>query len=138
MNSENLIPQSMRTQRERKEISRKGAIRSNEVQRKNKEDKRKNQRLVDILRNILSSKVTSKGIKSKLKEFGIDGDDYFTAMCVFAIIKALKRGDFNVILKLIELIDRKQDEDNSDTQDQSFNNLIEAIKHVRKTKPKTK
>ena len=108
------------------------------MQRKNKEEKQKKQKLFDTLINILSSKVTSKGIKNKLKEFGIDGDDYFTAMCVFAIIKALKRGDFNVILKLIELIDRKQDEDNSDAQDQSFNNLIEAIKHVRKTKPKTK
>ena len=125
MNSENLVPISSRSAREIKQMG-------------NKEDKRKNQRLVDILRNIISSKVTSKGIKNKLKEFGIDGDDYFTAMCVFAIIKALERGDFNVILKLIELIDRKQDEDNSDTQDQSFNNLIEAIKNVRKTKPKTK
>ena len=138
MNSENLVPISSRTAREIKQMGKKGAIRSIEVQRKNKEDKQKNQRLVDILRNILSSKVTSKGIKNKLKEFGIDGDDYFTAMCVFAIIKALKRGDFNVILKLIELIHRKQDEENSDDQDQSFNNLIEAIKYVRKTKPKTK
>ncbi len=41
-----------------------------------------------------------------------------------------------MIIKLIELIDRKQDEDNSDDQDQSFKNLIEAIKHVRKLNPK--
>ncbi len=77
----------MRMQRKRKEISRKGAIRSNEVQRKNKEEKQKNQKLVDILRNITCSKVTSKGTEKKLKEFGIDGDDYFTAMCVSLLSK---------------------------------------------------
>ena len=67
MNSENLVPISSRTAREIKQMGKKGAIRSNEVQRKNKENKRKNQRLVDILRNILSSKVTSKGTKKNSK-----------------------------------------------------------------------
>lgn len=138
MNNNNLVPISSREAREIKQMGKKGGKISVMSRRKKKEEIHQSKKLVDTLINILSSKVTSKGIKNKLKEFGIDGDDYFTAMCVFAIIKALKRGDFNVILKLIELIDRKQDEDNSDTQDQSFNNLIEAIKNVRKTKPKTK
>ena len=69
MNSENLIPFTERTPREHSKLSKRGAIRSNEVQRKNKEEKQKKQKLFDTLINILSSKVTSKGIKNKLKEF---------------------------------------------------------------------
>ena len=85
MNSENLVPISSRTARKIKQMGKKGAIRSNEVQRKNKEDKRKNRRLVDILRNIISSKVTSKSIKNKLKELEIGGDNYLviSAICTF-------------------------------------------------------
>ena len=38
MNEKNLIPQNLRPLRERKEIARKGAIKSNEVQKKKKEE----------------------------------------------------------------------------------------------------
>ena len=50
MNEKNLIPQNLRPLRERKEIARKGAIKSNEVQKKKKEEAKQNEKLVDILK----------------------------------------------------------------------------------------
>ncbi len=73
------------------------------MQRKNKEDKRKNQRLVDILRNIISSKVTSKSIKNKLKELEIGGDNYFviSTICTFCLFVIKKNYEFRTITEVI-------------------------------------
>ena len=137
MNDENLIPQNRRTQRERKEISRKGAIKSNEVQKKKKVEAKQKKSYIEILKGVLETPVKSKKIKEKMKELGIEGEDYFTAMCAFSTVKNLKQGNFNTVAKIIELMGNF-DSAESREEDKSFNNLIEAIKNVRETKSKTK
>ena len=72
-----------------------------------------------------------------MKELGIEGDNYFTAMCAFSTVKNLQQGNFNTVAKIIELMSSFGNSADSE-EDKSFNNLIEAIKNVRKTKPKTK
>ena len=63
MNEKNLIPQNLRPLRERKEIARKGAIKSNEVQKKKKEEAKQNEKLVDILKKVIFSEVKSEVVK---------------------------------------------------------------------------
>ena len=47
----------------------------------------------------------------------------------------MQKGDFNVFFKMIELID-KSNLNSSQTEDsESFNNLIGAIKNIRKIEP---
>ena len=132
MNEKNLIPQNLRPLRERKEIARKGAIKSNEVQKKKKEEAKQNEKLVDILKKVIFSEVKSEVVKKKIKELGIEGSNYFTALCAVSTTKAMQKGDFNVIFKMIELIDKSNLNSFQTEESESFNNLIGAIKNVRK------
>ena len=50
MNEKNLIPFTKRTPREHSKLSKMGAKRSNEVQKKKKEEAKQNEKLVDILK----------------------------------------------------------------------------------------
>ena len=138
MNEKNLIPQNLRPLRERKEIARKGAIKSNEVQKKKKEEAKQNEKLVDILKKVIFSEVKSEVVKKKIKELGIEGSNYFTALCAVSTTKAMQKGDFNVIFKMIELIDKSNLNSFQTEESESFNNLIGAIKNVRKIKPEAK
>ena len=135
MNEKNLIPQNLRPLRERKEIARKGAIKSNEVQKKKKEEAKQNEKLVDILKKVIFSEVKSEVVKKKIKELGIEGSNYFTALCAVSTTKAMQKGDFNVIFKMIELIDKSNLNSFQTEESESFNNLIGAIKNVRKIEP---
>lgn len=137
MNEKNLIPQNLRPLRERKEIARKGAIKSNEVQKKKKEEAKQNEKLVDILKKVIFSEVKSEVVKKKIKELGIEGSNYFTALCAVSTTKAMQKGDFNVIFKMIELIDKSNLNSFQTEESESFNNLIGAIKNVRKIEPET-
>ena len=137
MNEKNLIPQNLRPLRERKEIARKGAIKSNEVQKKKKEEAKQNEKLVDILKKVIFSEVKSEVVKKKIKELGIEGSNYFTALCAVSTTKAMQKGDFNVIFKMIELIDKSNLNSSQTEENESFNNLIGAIKNVRKIEPET-
>ena len=132
MNEKNLIPQNLRPLRERKEIARKGAIKSNEIQKKKKEEAKQNEKLVDILKKVIFSEVKSEVVKKKIKELGIEGSNYFTALCAVSTTKAMQKGDFNVIFKMIELIDKSNLNSFQTEESESFNNLIGAIKNVRK------
>ncbi len=135
MNEKNLIPQNLRPLRERKEIARKGAIKSNEVQKKKKEEAKQNEKLVDILKKVIFSEVKSEVVKKKIKELGIKGSNYFTALCAVSTTKAMQKGDFNVIFKMIELIDKSNLNSFQTEESESFNNLIGAIKNVKKIEP---
>ena len=135
MNEKNLIPQNLRPLRERKEIARKGAIKSNEVQKKKKEEAKQNEKLVDILKKVIFSEVKSEVVKKKIKELGIEGSNYFTALCAVSTTKAMQKGDFNVIFKMIELIDKSNLNSFQTEESESFNNLIGAIKNVKKIEP---
>lgn len=135
MNEKNLIPQNLRPLRERKEIARKGAIKSNEIQKKKKEEAKQNEKLVDILKKVIFSEVKSEVVKKKIKELGIEGSNYFTALCAVSTTKAMQKGDFNVIFKMIELIDKSNLNSFQTEESESFNNLIGAIKNVRKIEP---
>ena len=135
MNEKNLIPQNLRPLRERKEIARKGAIKSNEIQKKKKEEAKQNEKLVDILKKVIFSEVKSEVVKKKIKELGIEGSNYFTALCAVSTTKAMQKGDFNVIFKMIELIDKSNLNSSQTEENESFNNLIGAIKNVRKIEP---
>ena len=137
MNEKNLIPQNLRPLRERKEIARKGAIKSNEVQKKKKEEAKQNEKLVDILKKVIFSEVKSEVVKKKIKELGIEGSNYFTALCAVSTTKAMQKGDFNVIFKIIELIDKSNLNSFQTEESESFNNLIGAIKNVRKIEPES-
>ena len=137
MNEKNLIPQNLRPLRERKEIARKGAIKSNEIQKKKKEEAKQNEKLVDILKKVIFSEVKSEIVKKKIKELGIEGSNYFTALCAVSTTKAMQKGDFNVIFKMIELIDKSNLNSSQTEENESFNNLIGAIKNVRKIEPET-
>ena len=137
MNEKNLIPQNLRPLRERKEIARKGAIKSNEVQKKKKEEAKQNEKVVDILKKVIFSEVKSEVVKKKIKELGIEGSNYFTALCAVSTTKAMQKGDFNVIFKIIELIDKSNLNSFQTEESESFNNLIGAIKNVRKIEPES-
>lgn len=137
MNDENLIPLTKRTLREHKEIAKRGAKKANESKKQKKEEAKQKKSYIEILKGVLETPVKSKKIKEKMKELGIEGEDYFTAMCAFSTVKNLKQGNFNTVAKIIELMGNFDSAENRE-EDKSFNNLIEAIKNVRKTKSKTK
>lgn len=133
MNEKNLIPFTKRTPREHSKLSKMGAKKSNEVQKKKKEEAKQNEKLVDILKKVIFSEVKSEVVKKKIKELGIEGSNYFTALCAVSTTKAMQKGDFNVIFKMIELIDKSNLNSFQTEESESFNNLIGAIKNVRKT-----
>lgn len=137
MNDENLVPISSRPAREIKKMGKKGAKKSNEVQKEKKKEAKQNKSFIEILKGVLETPVKSKKIKQKMKDLGIEGDNYFTAMCAFSTVKNLQQGNFNTVTKIIELMSNFGNNTDSE-EDKSFNNLIEAIKNVRKTKSKTK
>lgn len=128
----NLISFNEMSRERNREISSKGGIMSAISRRKMREERKQDARLVDILRKLLLSEITSKSLKKKIKDLGFEGRSYFVALVTAAIVKSLKKGDFNVIVKLVELIDSSNDGGKEGCK--SFNNLIEAIANVRKIK----
>ena len=67
MNDKNLIPFTKRTPREHSKLSKMGAKKSNEVQKKKKEEAKQNEKLVDILKKVIFSEVKSEVVKKKSK-----------------------------------------------------------------------
>ena len=137
MNDENLIPLTKRQQREKQKIQSKGGKASVKARQEKKVEAKQKKSYIEILKGVLETPVKSKKIKQKMKDLGIEGDNYFTAMCAFSTVKNLQQGNFNTVAKIIELMSNFGNNTDSE-EDKSFNNLIEAIKNVRKTKSKTK
>lgn len=107
MNDENLIPQSKRTQRERKEISRKGAKETN----KNKQIK-KNAR--EVIKDVLYSGVTLPELKKMVNKMDIykgeKDKNNLLALVISVFVTGVKKGDSRILKDLIELAGEKPTE----------------------------
>ena len=104
MNNENLIPLNQRTQRERKEIARKGAIASNKKQAEQKTYR-------EMAKAMLSATVKDKKILDELKSYGISDTDIKT-YTLLGLIKASANGSHNAFDRLMELIGEKEQNQN--------------------------
>ena len=92
----NLIPQNKRSQRERKEIARKGAEATNRV----KAEKKSLRQCAEIFGAMPDNKTTEE-----LKAQGIEVDDVTQNMgVVFGLYKSAKRGNSNAARVLAELV----------------------------------
>ena len=104
MNNENLIPLNKRTQRERKEIARKGAIATNK-----KKAEQKTYR--DMAKAMLSATITDENILNELKAYGLSETDV-KAYTLLGMIKASANGSHNAFDRLMELIGEKEQNQN--------------------------
>ena len=104
MNNENLIPLNKRTQRERKEIARKGAIATNK-----KKAEQKTYR--DMAKAMLSATITDENILNELKAYGLSETDV-KAYTLLGMIKASGNGSHNAFDRLMELIGEKEQNQN--------------------------
>ena len=91
MNDKNLVPISSREAREIKQMGKKGGKNSVIARRKKKEEAKQNEKLVDILKKVIFSEVKSEIVKKKIKELGIEGSNYFTALCAVSTTKAMQK-----------------------------------------------
>ena len=104
MNNENLIPLNKRSQRERKEIARKGAIATNK-----KKAEQKTYR--DMAKAMLSATITDENILNELKAYGLSETDV-KAYTLLGMIKASANGSHNAFDRLMELIGEKEQNQN--------------------------
>ena len=104
MNNENLIPLNKRTQRERKEIARKGAIATNK-----KKVEQKTYR--DMAKAMLSATITDENILNELQAYGLSETDV-KAYTLLGMIKASGNGSHNAFDRLMELIGEKEQNQN--------------------------
>lgn len=130
MNDENLVSLATRTRRERKKIAEKGAKKSNEVQKQNKQEKEHRKKLAEAFADIGYSKIKLPKVKRMLAELGIEGDDYFTAMFAAAIVQSIKKGDMKAVAMVFELLEKTNSSNENPEEEKSFQNLIGAIKDV--------
>ena len=105
-NEENLIPLNKRTQRERKEVARKGARAAN---KKIKEQKT----YAEMAKAMLSAKIVDENLLAELKAFGIEDADV-KAYTLLGMIKASGNGSYNAFDRLMELIGEKEQNENKD------------------------
>lgn len=130
MNDGNLIPLNKRTPRERKEIAQKGAKESNEVQKQKKQEKARRKKLAESFADIGFSKIKPPEIKRMLVKYGIEGDDYFTALFAATLAKGIKKGDIKTVAMVFELLEKSSSSNENPEEEKSFQNLIGAIKDV--------
>ena len=107
MNNENLIPQNQRTQRERKEISRKGAKEAN----KNKQIKKNAQ---EVIKDVLYSGITLPELKKMVDKMDIykgeKDKNNLLALVISVFATGVKKGDSRILKDLIELAGEKPTE----------------------------
>ena len=106
MNNENLISLNKRTQRERKEIARKGAIATNK-----KKAEQKTYR--ELAKAMLSANITDQKILDELKAYGIEETD-IKAYTLLGMIKASAEGSHNAFDRLLELAGEKNQSETED------------------------
>ena len=96
----NLIPLNQRSERERKEIQRKGAQAANEVKRKKKTMKQ-------IFQTIGDLEVTDPKLKERLKSVGLHDEDitWSVAVAVSTILNAIKKNDIKTVEFVLEMMD---------------------------------
>lgn len=104
MNNENLIPQNRRTQRERKEISRKGAKETN----KNKQIKKNAQ---EVIKDVLYSGIKLPELKKMVDKMDIykgeKDKNNLLALVISVFATGVKKGDSRILKDLIELAGEK-------------------------------
>lgn len=130
MNDENLIPLTKRQQREKRKIQSKGGKTSAKARKQKKQEEQQQKSLTEILKSVVYSEIKSQEIKNQMDKFGIKGDNYFTAMCAMATLKGIKKGDMNSVAKVFELLEKNNSSSTNPEEEQSFQNLIGAIKYV--------
>lgn len=129
----NCLPFNKIPKEQHRELSKKGAQASNKRQAEKKKEKKIMETLPETLMRVLNTNITPKSIKKKLIDAGLnpEKENYFTAMIVAALLKDCKNGNFNDVLKIIELMDKinKKDEEGSNNNEQ-LKQLIESVKNV--------
>lgn len=120
MNNENLIPLNKRTQRERKEIARKGAIATNK-----KKAEQKTYR--DMAKAMLSATITDENILNELKAYGLSETDV-KAYTLLGMIKASGNGSHNAFDRLMMLVGEETQTTTSEQEKQA--NLLKAIQEA--------
>lgn len=107
MNDDNLIPQNQRTQRERKEISRKGAKEAN----KNKQIKKNAQQ---IIKDVLYSNLKLPELKKMVNKMDIykgeKDKNNLLALVISVFATGVKKGDSRILKDLVELAGEKPTE----------------------------
>lgn len=130
MNDENLIDISTRTPREHKELSRKGAERANEVKKEKKS-------MRDMFETLLTSDAKDKKDLEKLKKYGKEkSNQMLLAVSMFEMVKEKGAKSVDAFREIMELTGEKNGQNKEEND--SFNNLIGAIKHAKKINSKTK
>lgn len=122
MNNENLIPLNKRTQRERKEIARKGAIATNK-----KKAEQKTYR--DMAKAMLSATITDENILNELQAYGLSETDV-KAYTLLGMIKASANGSHNAFDRLMMLVGEETQTTTSEQEKQA--NLLKAIQEAVK------
>lgn len=122
MNNENLIPLNKRTQRERKEIARKGAIATNK-----KKAEQKTYR--EMAKAMLSATITDENILNELQAYGLSETDV-KAYTLLGMIKASGNGSHNAFDRLMMLLGEETQATTSEQEKQA--NLLKAIQEAVK------
>lgn len=119
MNNENLIPLNKRTQRERKEIARKGAIATNK-----KKAEQKTYR--DLAKTMLSATITDENILNELKAYGLSETDV-KAYTLLGMIKASGNGSHHAFDRLMELTGEKEQGSGNESFNEGMQTLADLI-----------
>ena len=122
MNDENLIPLNKRSQRERKEIARKGAIASNKKQAEQKTYR-------EMAKAMLSATITDENMLNELKAYGLTKTDIKT-YTLLGMIKASANGSHNAFDRLMELTGEASQTTTSEEEKQT--ELLKAIEKAVK------
>ena len=122
MNDENLIPLNKRSQRERKEIARKGAIASNKKQAEQKTYR-------EMAKAMLSATITDENMLNELKAYGLTETDIKT-YTLLGMIKASANGSHNAFDRLMELTGEASQTTTSEEEKQT--ELLKAIEKAVK------
>ena len=104
MNDKNLIPFNQRTEREKREIAKKGGKKSGEVRREQKTYR-------DMAKAMLSATIKDKNILHELQAYGFSETDV-KAYTLLGMIKASGNGSHNAFDRLMELIGEKEQNQN--------------------------
>lgn len=121
MNDENLIPLNRRSQRERQEISRKGANATNQ--------KKKEQKTMREMMKMLLGLPVSDDNKSELETLGIKGEDDKTNKCLVAVglMKRAMTGDPRAVEVLCGIAGEVFQLDKTEQEENEINQTIRRL-----------
>lgn len=103
-NEQNLIPFNERTEKEQREIAKKGGIASQKVQAEKREQKKT---IAQALELILNAKIPDAMAKKMQAQTGVSELDYRTALAYSVISTGIKKGDANALRVIADYIGEK-------------------------------